>query len=92
MWAVALRAVPAPLWRLAFPLLAPTLGRMGVRAMEQLAMLILAEALKALRGTEQYKQFIQNAAKAVKQTLPGTAVEPVFGDMFIDLGNALKTP
>lgn len=53
-------------------------------------MIILAEALKALRGTPQYKEFIDNAAKAVKAAIPGTAVEPVFGDMFIDLGNALK--
>ena len=89
MWAL-LRVVPAPVWRLAFPLLAPTLGRMGVRAMEQLAMLILAEALKALRGTEHYKAFVQNAAKAIKDTLPADTVEPVIGDMFIDLGQALK--
>lgn len=82
--------MPAPAWRLAAPLVLPYLRRAGEKAVEQLAMIILAEALKALRGTPQYKEFIENAAKAVKAAIPGTAVEPVFGDMFIDLGNALK--
>lgn len=89
-WGALLARLPAPLWRLIWPLMLPHVRKAGERAVEQLLIIVLAEALKALRGTEAYRTVIKSAAEQVKALIPGGSVEPVIADMLADLSQALK--
>lgn len=62
---------------------------MNDRVMD-LGMLIAAEAVSALRGTDQYDGFVDNVADTIKRTIPADHLEPEIGQVLIDLGTRLR--
>lgn len=65
--------------------------RKGVKStVIDVGMLIAAEAVKALRKTDQYAAFLDNVTDTIKETIPAEHLEPEIGQIFIDMGTRLR--
>ena len=85
-----IRRLPPGPWTILWPLIVPGARKVVTQTMQELFVYLLAQAVRALRGTPQYQAFIQNAAAEIKAVIPGKAIEPEIGALFIDLGTALQ--